>query len=87
MSDCVMRAVRPGDERGVYQICLKTGDNGQNAWYDSAGYEADDKCAWHNLYQTTSGGFWVQEFSNGGTITASGFTASYPGTGCVVPNR
>ena len=71
----------------IREAVTDPGDNGQNAWYDSAGYEADDKCAWHNLYQTTSGGFWVQEFSNGGTITASGFTASYPGTGCVVPNR
>jgi len=22
-----------------------------NAWYDDQGYEADDKCAWHNLYR------------------------------------
>ena len=58
------------------------------AWFDSSGYEADDKCAWHNLYQMTNGGFWVQpEYSNGGTRTASGFTATYPGRGCVVPNR
>lgn len=61
-----------------------------SAWYDNAGYEADDKCAWHNLYQTANGGFWVQpEFSNGGTVTASGFTATYPqlssrSGGCVV---
>ncbi len=35
-----------------------------NAWYDAAGYEADDKCAWHNLYRL-SGTFWVQpEYSN-----------------------
>jgi hypothetical protein len=52
------------------------------AWYDSTGYEADDKCAWHNLYQMTGGGFWVQpEYSNGGI---KGGTA-YPGPGCVVP--
>jgi len=58
------------------------------AWYDAAGYEADDKCAWHNLYRTTNGGFWVQpEYSNGGTVTRSGFTATYPGPGCVVPNQ
>jgi hypothetical protein len=51
-----------------------------NAWYDAAGYEADDKCAWHNLYQMTRGGFWVQpEYSNGG--------GKYPGPGCFVPNR
>jgi hypothetical protein len=59
-----------------------------SAWFDAAGYEADDKCAWHNLYQTTNGGFWVQpEYSNGGTVNRSGFTATYPGPGCVVPNR
>jgi hypothetical protein len=50
-----------------------------NAWYDNSGYEADDKCAWHNLYRMAEGGFVVQpEFSNGG--------GSYPGPGCVVPN-
>jgi hypothetical protein len=60
------------------------GDNGVNAWYDAAGYEADDKCAWHNLYQMTNGGFWVQpEYSNGGTVGST----TYPGPGCVVPNR
>jgi hypothetical protein len=56
------------------------GDNG-NAWYDLYGYEADDKCAWHNLYQMKRPAglnFWVQpEYSNGGGI--------YPGSGCVVP--
>ena len=51
-----------------------------NSWYDSAGYEADDKCAWHNLYRMNKGGFWVQpEYSNGGNTT-------YPGPGCVVPS-
>jgi len=50
-----------------------------NAWYDNSGYEADDKCAWHNLYRMAEGGFAVQpEFSNGG--------GSYPGAGCVVAN-
>jgi hypothetical protein len=49
-----------------------------NAWYDSVGYEADDKCAWHNLYQLTTGAFWVQpEYSNG--------LAGNPGPGCIVP--
>lgn len=48
------------------------------AWYDFFGYEADDKCAWHNLYQMKNGGFWVQpEYSNGLNGT--------PGPGCVVP--
>jgi putative Ig domain-containing protein len=57
------------------------------AWYDSQGYEADDKCAWSNLYRTASGNFFVQpEFSDGGTVTASGFTATYPGSGCIVPS-
>ncbi|HEY6213838.1 MAG TPA: hypothetical protein VIW45_16205 [Vicinamibacterales bacterium] len=50
-----------------------------NAWFDAPGYEADDKCAWHNLYQTVRGNFWVQpEYSNGDGVT-------YPGPGCVVP--
>ena len=51
------------------------------AWWDRAGYEADDKCAWHNLYQMKRNGkltFWVQpEYSNGGN--------GFPGAGCVVP--
>jgi hypothetical protein len=52
-----------------------------NAWYDAAGYEADDKCAWHNLYQMSSGGFWVQpEYSNGSS-------SPYPGPGCIVANQ
>ena len=72
----------------IREAVTDPGDNGKYAWYDAAGYEADDKCAWHNLYQMTRGGFWVQpEYSNGGTRTASGFTATYPGPGCVVPNR
>lgn len=75
----------------VREAVTDPGDNNVNAWYDSVGYEADDKCVWHNLYQTANGGFWVQpEFSNGGKGTASGFTASYPSLstgvgGCVVP--
>jgi hypothetical protein len=53
-----------------------------SAWFDASGYEADDKCAWHNLYQMTGGNFWVQpEFSNGGVKKGT----SYPGPGCVVP--
>jgi hypothetical protein len=68
----------------IREAVTDPGDNGQNAWYDASGYEADDKCAWHNLYQMTRGGFWVQpEYSNGGTV--AGIT--YPGRGCVVPNR
>ena len=72
----------------VRESVTDPGDSGIYAWYDAAGYEADDKCAWHNLYQMTVGGFWVQpEYSNGGTVTRSGFTATYAGPGCVVPNR
>ena len=52
------------------------------AWYDSQGYEADDKCAWHNLYQMSGSSLWVQpEYSNGGTKSGT----TYPGPGCVVP--
>lgn len=74
----------------IREAVTDPGDFGTNAWYDASGYEADDKCAWHNLYQISrsSGpsGFWVQpEYSNGGTVSASGFLATYPGPGCVVP--
>jgi len=72
----------------IREAVTDPGDHKANAWYDAVGYEADDKCAWHNLYQMTIGGFWVQpEYSNGGTVARSGFTATYPGPGCVVPNR
>lgn len=55
----------------IREAITDPGDNNANAWYDRRGYEADDKCAWHNLYQMN--GFWVQpEYSN-----AAG--------GCVVP--
>jgi hypothetical protein len=50
-----------------------------NAWYDNSGYEADDKCAWHNLYRTTAGFVVQPEYSNGDGST-------YPGPGCVVAN-
>jgi len=56
----------------IREAATDPGDNNVNAWYDASGYEADDKCAWHNLYQMVSG-FWVQpEYSN-------------KDTGCVVP--
>jgi hypothetical protein len=72
----------------IREAVTDPGDFNQNAWYDRRGYEADDKCAWHNLYQMTTGGFWVQpEYSNGGAVTGSGITAIWPGPGCVVPNR
>ena len=47
----------------IREAVTDPGDNGSNAWYARRGYEADDKCAWHNLY--TVGGYWVQpEYSN-----------------------
>jgi hypothetical protein len=72
----------------IREAVTDPGDFGNYAWADAAGYEADDKCAWHNLYQMANGKFWVQpEYSNGGIRTASGFTATYPGPGCIVPNK
>jgi hypothetical protein len=57
----------------IREAVTDPGDNNVNAWYDSSGNEADDKCAWHNLYQMLSGSFWVQpEYSN-------------TNSGCVVP--
>jgi hypothetical protein len=57
----------------IREAVTDPGDNGVNAWYDRRGYEADDKCAWHHLYQMTAGGYWVQpEYSN-------------QNGGCVVP--
>lgn len=48
----------------IREAVTDPGDNGSNAWYDRRGYEADDKCAWHHLYQLASG-YWVQpEYSN-----------------------
>lgn len=68
----------------IREAVTDPGDNNVNAWYDAAGYEADDKCAWHNLYQMTKGGFWVQpEYSNGRTVNGT----TFPQHGCVVPNR
>lgn len=98
-SGCKLSTLRVADmltivgSHEIREAVTDPGDNGVNAWYDVLGYEADDKCAWHNLYQITNGGYWVQpEFSNGGTVTASGFTATYPRQsngkgGCVVSNH
>jgi hypothetical protein len=65
----------------IREAATDPGEFNTNAWYDKVGYEADDKCAWHNLYQLnrSSGfNFWVQpEYSNGGGI--------YPGPGCIKP--
>jgi hypothetical protein len=88
-SGCSISGRSPGDMLTIvssHEIREAVSDPLGNAWYDSQGYEADDKCVWHNLYQTANGGFWVQpEYSNGGMVTASGFTATYPGPGCIVP--
>ncbi len=69
----------------IREAVTDPGSNNTNAWYDSAGYEADDKCAWHNLYQmdqTAGQNFWVQpEYSNGGTTNS----VNVPGPGCVRP--
>lgn len=92
-SGCKLSSLTVGDMLTIvssHEIREAVTDADGSAWFDNAGYEADDKCAWHNLYQTANGGFWVQpEFSNGGTVTASGFTATYPqlssrSGGCVV---
>lgn len=70
---------------GSHEIREAVTDPTLNSWYDQAGYEADDKCAWHNLYSTTAG-FWVQpEYSNGNTVVP-GTTSNYPGPGCAVAN-
>jgi hypothetical protein len=48
----------------IREAVTDPGNNGKNEWYDRRGYEADDKCAWHHLYQLGSG-YWVQpEYSN-----------------------
>lgn len=64
-----------------HEIRESVTDADGTAWWDAVGYEADDKCAWHNLYQMSRNGkstFWVQpEYSNGGN--------GFPGPGCVVP--
>ena len=62
----------------IREAVTDPGDNNKNAWYDASGYEADDKCAWHHLYQMSPSGFWVQpEYSNGRN--------GAPGPGCIVP--
>ncbi len=43
-----------------HEVRESVSDSLGTAWYDSRGYEADDKCAWHNLYQMTAGHFWIQ---------------------------
>jgi len=71
----------------IREAVTDPGDSGKHAWYDQQGYEADDKCAWHNLYQMVNGGFWVQpEFSNGLTVNGVTYPSLGNGVGaCVVP--
>lgn len=80
---CSISGLTVGDMMTIvmsHEIREAVTDPDLNTWYDASGYEADDKCAWHNLYRTTNGGFAVQpEYSNGG--------GTYPGPGCVVPNQ
>jgi hypothetical protein len=66
---CSLSGLKPLDmwtivsSHEIREAVTDPGDSGVNAWYDSTGYEADDKCAWHHLY--TVGGYWVQpEYSN-----------------------
>jgi hypothetical protein len=87
-SGCSLTGLQPGDMFTIvssHEIREAATDPLGNAWFDRRGYEADDKCAWHNLYQmvrNNAATFWVQpEYSNGGTV--NGIT--YPGPGCVVP--
>ena len=46
MSDCVIRPARPGDERGAYHVCLKTGDHGG----DGEPFYRDDPDALGRIY-------------------------------------
>lgn len=87
-SGCSLGGLKPADMLTIvssHEIREAATDYLGNAWFDRRGYEADDKCAWHNLYQMQRNNtrtFWVQpEYSNGGTVD----TISYPGAGCVVP--
>jgi hypothetical protein len=90
-SGCVLSGLTAADMLtivGSHEIREAVTDPELNAWYDRRGYEGDDKCVWHNLYRMTTGGFYVQpEYSNGGTVAASGFSATYPGPGCIVPSN
>jgi hypothetical protein len=87
-SGCSLGGLQPADMLTIvssHEIREAATDYLGNAWFDRRGYEADDKCAWHNLYQMSRNStrtFWVQpEYSNGGTVD----TVPYPGPGCVVP--
>lgn len=100
-SACTLGSLKPADmltiigSHEIGEAVTNPGDFGNNAWFDASGYEAYDKCAWHNLYQLNrpaskglSQSFWVQPpYSNGGTVNASGFIATYPGPGCIVTGK
>jgi hypothetical protein len=87
-SICTIAGLTPADmltvimSHEIRESITDPGENGRTGWIDAQGFESDDKCAWHHLYQMSRGAFWVQpEYSNGGTH--GGIT--YPGPGCVVP--
>jgi hypothetical protein len=90
-SGCSITGLTVGDMLTIvssHEIREAVSDPQGNAWYDSSGNEADDKCVWHNLYQMAGGGYWVQpEYSNGLTVTLPGYTTptTFAGPGCVVP--
>lgn len=88
-SACKLNALSVADMLTIvtsHEVREAVTDPQLNAWYDLTGYEADDKCAWHNLYRMAEGGFMVQpEYSNGGATAPGG--GSYPGPGCVVPDQ
>lgn len=87
-SVCTIASLSPADmltiimSHEIREAIDDPGENGWTAWIDAQGFESDDKCAWHHLYQMSRGGFWVQpEYSNGGAHAG----VTYPGPGCVVP--
>ena len=98
-SSCTVTGMKVADmltiigSHEIGEAVTDPGDFGNFAWFDANGYEAYDKCAWQHLYQLSrptgpkgiSQSFWVQPaYSNGGTVSASGFIGTYPGPGCVV---
>ncbi len=70
-SGCLVSTLTTADSMSIVtaheirEAVTDPGDSNVNAWYDSTGYEADDKCAWHNLYRLGGNGYYVQpEYSN-----------------------
>lgn len=70
-SGCLLSGLTTADSMSIVtaheirEAVTDPGDSNVDAWYDSTGYEADDKCAWHNLYRLNPAGYYVQpEYSN-----------------------